>query len=176
MKKEMMFFTLFFVLLMTVPQVAFSEDKAFDTYHLPGKTTELTPGEKTSMNAIHGSFIGYAFFGSIGYERLITNNVGLNVEYSFLPLVIVDITLVPVYASFYLGDSHRFYADVGGLYVKADLNAFDAASGSTFIGTAGIGYNYHSLTGGFYFKAGFLIFFGGDTTVPWPNLKIGYAF
>ena len=139
--------------------------------------------------SVYGTLGGHALIWSLGGEILLTNFLGINVEYASWefaadfadddPLVV---HIVPVYASLYLGTRHRIYLDLGAVFAFAESDqqiefiGGSEMSAQNSILLAGIGYAYIGKgNGGFYFKAGVFNYYipDYDEPVQWFRLSAG---
>lgn len=162
---------------------------------------QAQPGEKkerTANNALYATLLGYTGYLGVGYERLLSPNLGLNIGFTSLEIDITEeisgsqsrstLTLVPLFLSFYSGEgSSRFFIEAGLEYAKLDGNSdgmIQITSGDGVIGIGGIGYNYNPLDGGVFFKIGVNMFFnpeadeneGESPVFFFAGLSLGFSF
>ena len=113
---------------------------------------------RSSKNSIYA--LGYGGVLTIGYERLLTDRLGLNISAASLALLHEDLRngfSFPVYLSFYpIGNVHRLFFDFGFNFItKGKSNPmFDFYDGINVPIIIGTGYNYHPNDGGLFAKLG----------------------
>ena len=165
------------------------------------QVAQAQPGEekeRTANNALYATLFGYTGLFGVGYERLLSPNLGLNIGFTSLEIDIKEevsgsqsrstLTLIPVFLSFYSGEgSSRFFIEAGLEYAKLDGNSdgmIEVVSGDGIIGIGGIGYNYNPLDGGVFFKIGANIFFNPEADEDeeespvffFAGLSLGFSF
>ena len=143
--------------------------------------------ERKSKNSVY--VLGYGGLLTIGYQRLITDWMGINVSAASIALLHEDLRdgfAFPVHLSFYpLGQEHRLFFDFGVNFItKGKSNPmFDFYDGFNMPLIFGIGYNYHPNDGGLFLKLGpgmFLYEPKSNPSTMKPGLvaavALGYAF
>ena len=133
-------------------------------------------------NTVYFELGGKGLFYGLFYERLFTKNFGAAIGFSSWNISFfssVDVTIIPAFLTWYpVGVEHHLYVDAGIDYVhlSAEIGPFGTVTGSGVIPLVGTGYCYRSNSGGFYFKIGPLLFFGGGEVQGWANLTAGVTF
>ncbi len=153
---------------------------------------------RTAQNSIYVEGLGAGLAYSVNYERLLTNDLGVRLGFSYLSLSAsvgdssADATFitVPLTAS-YLGISSGSHAlELGGGmtigYASGSASHFGVEStgaGMVPIGTAMVGYRFQPRNGGFQFRVGAQAFIGdglgdlgGFGFAPWAYLSLGATF
>jgi hypothetical protein len=143
--------------------------------------------------------LGRAGIYSANFDYSIASQIAVGAGFSYIPgssdsfdtgfgpsttVTTPSVTLVPVYANFYLGGgNHRLFGTVGTTYVTLSGGGSDEGedyfgdSGSTsgFLFLPGAGYEYRG-DGGFLFRlTGYYLIAGAGNT-PWGGLSLGFTF
>ncbi len=169
---------------------------------------ERTPSsdERTAMNTLYAEGLGAGGVYSINYERLVLNDLGIHVGFSYFSVSVTasgggttssasgSFIAIPITAS-YLGVSSGNHAlELGGGITI--WNVSGTASGSGWagsangfipIGTAIVGYRYQPREGGFNFRVGASPLFGKGLglnannptafgVLPWGYISLGWTF
>jgi hypothetical protein len=131
------------------------------------------PSDRSANNSFYVDGMGPGLLYSINYERIVEDDFGLRVGFSYIPLTgtassggssasgSVTIMNFPVTAS-YLGlrsGNHALEMGGGGVLVTASGSAQGSGmsvsgSGATIFGTAFLGYRRQPPDGGFLFRIG----------------------
>lgn len=125
---------------------------------------------RTAVNSVY--FLGYGGLLTIGYQRLLHDRVGINIQLASIALLHKDLRdgwTVPVVLSLYpLGKEHRWFIDLGRSYIsKGKSNPlFDFHDGPNKPYIIGTGYNYHPLKGGRFVKLGLGLFIYEPASAP----------
>jgi hypothetical protein len=118
--------------------------------------------ERQSKNSMY--VLGYGGLLTVGYQRLISNWVGINISAASTILLHEDLRDgfgFPVHLSFFpAGKERRLFIDLGLSYItKGKSNPiFDFYDGVNIPIIVGAGYNYHPLKGGSFYKIGIGLF------------------
>ncbi|MDH5230641.1 MAG: hypothetical protein OEZ58_20300 [Gammaproteobacteria bacterium] len=135
-----------------------------------GFSPNLSANERSSVDSIY--FLGYGGLLTIGYQRLLHNRIGVNIQVASIALLHKDLRdafVIPAVVSFYpLGDEHRWFIDIGRNYISKGksnplFDFFDGPNRPYIIGT---GYNFHPKHGGRFIKAGLGLFIYQPASTP----------
>gem|GEM_PF-6661614 len=190
MKKRVNFLLLIMTLLIINISVnSYSQDEGYGGYEDYETTDSSGDGTRPFQFSLYGTLGGYGLIYGVGGELLLFRNLGLNLGYSSWDLSdnnsngTVEFTFIPMHAALYFGGNHRLYIEAGTTYVKVtfkdfndDIFLLDEISGSTFLPTGGMGYNYCPENGNFYFKAGPMFYVIEGTFIPWWSVSMGVTF
>ena len=169
---------------------------------------ERTPSsdERTAMNTLYAEGLGAGGVYSINYERLVLNDLGIHVGFSYFSVSVTasgggttssasgSFIAIPITAS-YLGVSSGNHAlELGGGITIWNVSGTasgsgwaGAANGFIPIGTAIVGYRYQPRDGGFNFRVGASPLFGKGLglnannpsafgVLPWGYISLGWTF
>lgn len=146
-------------------------------------------------NAISAELLGRGYSYSIAYDRLVSNQLGLGLGFSYYVSSGLGIThtdyVFPIYANYYLStDSQRFFL-TGGISLLYESRSSTLSFSSTTLSSSdttsffnfGGGYESRSESG-FLFRAtayllfgsGVKYFFSGKSLMPWIGLSFGKVF
>ncbi len=172
------------------------------------KPIERTPSsdERTAMNTLYAEGLGAGGVYSINYERLVLNDLGIHVGFSYFSVSVTasgggttssasgSFIAIPITAS-YLGVSSGAHAlELGGGLTIWNVSGTasgsgwaGAANGFIPIGTAIVGYRYQPRDGGFNFRVGASPLFGKGLglnannpsafgVLPWGYISLGWTF
>jgi len=142
------------------------------------------PEDRDANNSFFLEGGGPGLLYSVNYERVVENDFGLRVGFSYTSLsasaggasASASFMAIPVIAS-YLGlreGNHILELGLGGtaIYVSGSGGsgtAFAAGSGTTALGTALIGYRRQPVNGGFQFRVGLEALVGKGLALSNPN-------
>jgi len=148
MKRRLMICVLFFYLV-TGSAFLYAEEPA----------DEQGQGQvRSSRQSVHA--LGYGGILTLGYQMLVTEEIGLNIEVASIALLHEDLRdgfAFPVYVTYYpIGSEHRLFMDLGFNFItkgKSNPN-FDFNDGMNIVALFGAGYVYHPNNGGLFIKAG----------------------
>jgi hypothetical protein len=149
-------------------------DKEYRTTFLaPPQTPDTPPLWRVSRNAVFLELGGAGLYGSLNYEHLVTDWLGLRL--GFLS-DFRQFTFIPIAANFLIGNNIEHKLEVG---VGMSTAFIPDGVPSPFL-TGSIGYRYHpALLHGVLFRAVFTPLYGSATQgniFPWGGISIGYAF
>ena len=161
-----------------------------------------TSDERTAVNTLYAEGLGAGGAYSINYERLVMNDLGIHVGFSYWSVSASAGTAsssgsfiaIPITAS-YLGISSGAHTlELGGgitiwnVSVTGTSGGFaGAANGFIPIATAIVGYRYQPREGGFNFRVGASPLFGKGLglnandpsafgVLPWGYISLGWTF
>jgi hypothetical protein len=125
-------------------------------------------------NLVFGEIGGKAFFFNAGYERYLTNHLGLGVGAVGWGGSGGGIGLFPLYATFVpFGETHSLYM-AWGITLVAGSNNWDEGW-SESIGMTAVGYTFQS-EGGFFVRPTVSALYGGDDFLMIPGVALGGCF
>lgn len=128
---------------------------------------------ETRPNLVYGELGGRAVLLSAGYERYLTDRVGIGVGAFGFGNSEGGVALVPVYLSFApVGDIHSLYLSAGATYLGG--GSWDENWG-TWFGTFSAGYQYQS-EGGFFVRPLMTVIYRSDGFLALPGITIGGSF
>jgi len=128
-----------------------------------------------------GAGVLYSAYGTYRFAREIGVNFGFSFYSASSAGVSATIIVLPLYASYLLGDRNHFFELDGGLDIVIASASVDAgavslsASGSGALPLVGLGYRYWPEDGGFLFRANLYGLIANGFNI-WFGLTFGYAF
>lgn len=140
-------------------------------------------------NTIYAELLGPGLLYSLNYDRMLTESLSGRVGFSVFSVDAetsdpgqskkVGVTTIPATLNYLIGKgSHKLELSGGLVFITASrkFNGVSKIESSGALGTAGLGYRYHPVNGGFNFRLGFSPFFDKDVFVPWAGMSLGYSF
>jgi hypothetical protein len=128
-------------------------------------------------NLVGGELLGRGLVLTLNYERFLNNQFGLGAGLMAIGTSEGTIGIVPLYASFLVGDVHSLYLSAGGAIVGGGGSVQDYES--TWILQGSVGYQYQSPNGFFVrplFTVNNAASGGNGGFLIWPGLTIGGSF
>lgn len=146
----------------------------------------LNLNAQIKSNSLYFEILGNGGLYSINYDRLITENLGGRIGFSYLPSIdiifssVENLIVIPVMVNYFAGEDSKLELGAGIIFVSVDNIGFfgfeSGEGGSAFAGTAVIGYRYQPKDGGFVFRVGLTPFFSGDGAAVSGGLSLGLSF
>ncbi len=128
---------------------------------------------ETRPNFVYGELGGRAVLFSGGYERYLTNRVGIGIGAFGFGNSEGGVALIPVYLSFIpVGDIHSLYLSGGATYLGG--GSWDEDWG-TWFGTLSAGYQFQS-EGGFFIRPLMTTIYKSDGFFVFPGITMGGSF
>ena len=130
-------------------------------------------------NLVFGEIGGKAILFSAGYERYLTNQIGVGVGAVGWGAEDGGVGLFPIYAVLVpFGDMHSMYLSTGITYFAGYSNWDDDDDGdgwTEWVGTISAGYTYQS-DGGFFVRPTMNMLYKNDGFVVFPGIAVGGSF
>lgn len=176
-------------------QITFWSAAALCAVASPLAAQRAPAAEDLARNTISFELMGPGGAYSIGYERLFRPTFGVRVGFAYYDFeggtVTVDgadayspdnalnLTLLPVTASWLRGETHHLEMGGGPALGYAKLNVVDVGSGSDVLWYLSglLGYRYQRPHGGIFFRAAYTpVWSEGELSPVWFGLGIGYTY
>jgi hypothetical protein len=148
-------------------------------------SSKKEPESRLAPNSIYAEGLGAAFAYSLNYERLVIDNLGVRVGFSYLSMgssaetpegsmgASATFLSFPITVSYLGVRSGKHALELGGgatlIHASGSASGFGmsaSGSGMTAVGTAIVGYRIHPIEGGgFNFRVGGMALFGNGLSL-----------